>query len=683
MAINVPAPPDLMEAFASGARIAQGQAQLQLQQQAMQQKAMQDAVDAAEEKKAANFNRMFQMLQMGALERNRGAELALRQQELTARANDRTADNLRYQAEAERSKRRTDAYVDSLKNRGSSSADAVMAALLGGQAPPVDTPAPDAAVPMPQDVGDVAPSPADFNAPDLPTGDFSADQSPLLDAPPPPDGLFPGPDMGAEGPVMPPGPSGQPGVPDALLMQDIQGTGAPQGAEPPPSFATSDPGVSRWLRESEDIQTEIRTAAAARQEASARAAQIRALLPRVKDPAIAAKAAAEYGKLARQDAEQQATMQAKEGDLKAARLSAERAQRVQATMRTLAPLDNVLPAGDMARITKSLENAGDLPDTAPAVRQLADLAKYQEVRNALNMTEPSNGIATARELVRSYEAMQSDDVVQGRNAVRALGVLQKGLPTGEVGKDGMPVRKVPAATDQNYAAWSREVSSMESKAQPYFEAEARFRAARDGDIRRPEPKAETPAARTAPAAPAVGSRSLFSTPVPRPSAPSQVDAWWTAQKQKFSAARVPTVSADGAQKRESLADFDNTTLQAVVDDAPMYRLKDGGLTLDPPPDDPRLQAVRDRYVDEEAPWVAVDHVAERFGYDSEETAPGGSEFGNTRNLWTDVTIGQVIQEAAREELARRGVNAGGANKPPPLSAEETAVQDKILNSAKR
>jgi hypothetical protein len=663
-----------MEAFASGARIAQGQAQLQLQQQAMQQKAMQDAVDAAEEKKAANFNRMFQMLQMGALERNRGAELALRQQELTARANDRTADNLRYQAEAERSKRRTDAYVDSLKNRGSSSADAVMAALLGGQAPPVDTPAPDAAVPMPQDVGDVAPSPADFNAPDLPTGDFSADQSPLLDAPPPPDGLFPGPDMGAEGPVMPPGPSGQPGVPDALLMQDIQGTGAPQGAEPPPSFATSDPGVSRWLRESEDIQTEIRTAAAARQEASARAAQIRALLPRVKDPAIAAKAAAEYGKLARQDAEQQATMQAKEGDLKAARLSAERAQRVQATMRTLAPLDNVLPAGDMARITKSLENAGDLPDTAPAVRQLADLAKYQEVRNALNMTEPSNGIATARELVRSYEAMQSDDVVQGRNAVRALGVLQKGLPTGEVGKDGMPVRKVPAATDQNYAAWSREVSSMESKAQPYFEAEARFRAARDGDIRRPEPKAETPAARAA--------QSAQPAPAPAPAEPTwslitaadgtPVQSWWTAQKEKFSTGRKVFTGDRAVDSRPplSLRTLDTETLKLAANGAVLYQRKGGGVTGN------REEAelfsgynprTRMEQSDEPAEvGLANVELAKRLGYDPAMVPPGGDKAAMTDNKWTNTTVAEIIRAAAAEEVARRGVNPNPGT-PAPVS----------------
>ncbi len=113
----------------------------------------------------------------------------------------------------------------------------------------------------------------------------------------------------------------------------------------------------------------------------------------------------------------------------------------------------------------------------------------------------------------------------------------------------------------------------------------------------------------------------------------------------------------------------------------MYRLKDGCVTLDPPPDDPRQQAVKDRYVYEEAPWVAVDHIAERFGYDSEETAPGGGEVSNTRNLWADVTVGQVIQEAASEELARRGVNAGGANKPPPVSAEAQAARDRVLKSA--
>jgi hypothetical protein len=689
MAFQTYVTPDPMGNFAAGNRLAQGQAELQMRQQALQAAEAQRAIDAAKEKKANDFNQMFSLLQFGAAQTNRQQDLAMRQQEMQARLGMQSAELDRQGRLDGLAERRVAAYEQSLQDRGNNSADAVMATLISGQAP-MATPAPDATVPMPQAVGDVAPSVGDFGEPVLPDALPGAVQEPLVETPPPPEGLFPGPDLGVEGPAMPPGPSGQPGVPDALLMRDIQGTGVEQGAEPPPSFATSDPGVSRWLRKSEDIQAEIRASAAARQEAAGRASQIRVLLPRVEDPKIAAAAAAKYGELARQDAEQQATLQVKESDLKTARLRAQRAQQVQATMQTLAPLDNILPAGDMARITKSLENAGDLPDTAPPVRQLADLAKYQKVRNALNMTEPSNGVATAHEVVRAYEALQSDDVIQGRNAVRALGVLQKGLPTGEVGQDGMPVRKVPATTDANYAAWAREVSTMEAKAQPYFEAESRFRAAREGDIRRPEPEAAAaPAAQpAAPAAPAAASvqegKVSLATPVPRPAAPpSTVDAWWTAQKQKFSAAKAPITGADGVQRRESLADFDNATLQAIIDDAPMYRLKDGGLTLDPPPDDPRQRAVKDLYVYEEAPWVAVDHVAARFGYDSEETAPGGSDVSNTRNMWADVTIGMVIQEAAREELARRGVNAGGANKPPPLSAEETAVQDKILNSAKR
>ena len=667
--------PDPMGNFAAGNRLAQGQAEMQMRQQALQAAEAQRAIDAAKEKKANDFNQMFSLLQFGAAQTNRQQDLAMRQQEMQARLGMQNAELDRQGRLDSLAERRVAAYEQSLQDRGNSSADAVMATLISGQAP-MAAPAPDAMVPMPQAVGDVAPSAGDFGEPVLPDALPGAVQEPLVETPPPPEGLFPGPDLGAEGPAMPPGPPGQPGVPDALLMQDIQGTGATQGAEPPPSFATSDPGVSRWLRESEDIQTDIRTAAAARQEAASRASQIRALLPRVKDPSLAARAAAEYGKLARQDAEQQATVQAKEGDLKAARLNAERAQRVQATMQTLAPLDNVLPAGDMARITKSLENAGDLPDTAPPVRQLADLAKYQEVRSALNMTAPSNGIATAREVVRAYEALQSDDVVQSRNAAALLAALKEGVPTGEF-EGGRPVRKKPATTDPAYETWIKNINDLDGKAQAYRSAVTRAEAAMEGDTRRPDKKeTAAPAAQSAPAPAAqeAPKQTLFSSPTASaPAAPASVGDWWTTQKKVFSmspAARSPL----GEGPKVSLADFDEVSLKAAAQGLQLYKKKGGGVTA--VKDEAEAVPLQGGGTAPIVAGAAAAMIAQRLGYDPKMVPAGGDVRQNTGNRWGDVTIADIVKEAAAEELVKRGKN-GAPGSAPPVSPELEALNKKF------